>query len=86
MSVVVLTNAGGGAPERLLKQLTRAALGVPLAVPPPVVALAPAFDPDLRIVFTMAGGRAEEFTLRHGGRDVHARRKGQRRMSAVRPS
>lgn len=41
-SVTVLTNATGANPGRLMRQVARAALGIPLAVPPARIALAPA--------------------------------------------
>ena len=42
LSVTVLTNSGGAPVDELLKQLVRAALGVPLAQRPVAVALSPA--------------------------------------------
>ena len=127
LSVTVLTNSGSARADELLGQLGRAALGVPLAVPPAVVPLAredrarytgvyalalpdgardftvaeqgdgltaqlagqgpipllhygshtfgAAFDPSLRLIFAVEGGRATSVTLVQGGGRIVGPRK-----------
>lgn len=128
-SVTVLTNATGGNPGRLMRQVARAALGVPLARPPARIALPPAeraryvgdydlalpggarlyqvterdgalygrldapgqgltelvpyaessfyaaADDNVRLVFTVEGGRVTGFSLRQGGATMRAIRR-----------
>lgn len=126
LSVTVLTNGDFTNPERIARQLARAALGVPLDVPPKGIALtaaqmavypgvytlvldAPhdftvtvkdgalfgmldgqtpekmipfgndtfgvAFDPAIRLVFTMIDGKAAGFTLKQRGKEFAGTRK-----------
>jgi CubicO group peptidase (beta-lactamase class C family) len=127
LSITVLTNSGSGRAGDLLRQVMRAALGVPLEVPPTVVALTAAdraryagvyalalpggardftiaeqgdaltaqlagqgpipllhygnhtfgasFDPTVRVIFTVEGGRATRVTLVQGGGRVEGPRK-----------
>ena len=118
LSVTVLTNSDDGGPDRLVLQLARAALGIPLEVPPKAIAITAselaaytgtydlvvgatrpftftikdgtliaqlegqgpnaaiplgnhtfglAFDPTLRITFTMVDGKPTKVTLKQGG-------------------
>jgi D-alanyl-D-alanine carboxypeptidase len=118
LSVTVLTNGDYANPERIAHQLARAALGIPLEVPPKGIALSPAvmasyvakfdltidaphlfsvylkegalygmmdtqspekmiplgndtfgvaFNPDVRLIFTMVGGTPTKITLRRNG-------------------
>jgi D-alanyl-D-alanine carboxypeptidase len=120
LSVTVLTNGDFTNTERIAHQLARAALGVPLEVPPKGIAITSAqmavyagvyditldarrdftvfakdgalfgmvggqspekmiplgndtfgvaFDPAVRLTFTVVGGKATKFTLRQGGAD-----------------
>ncbi|HVG43246.1 MAG TPA: serine hydrolase, partial [Longimicrobium sp.] len=127
LSITVLTNSGAAPAGNLLRQVARAALGLPLEVRPTVVPLAAAdraryagvyalalpggardftvaeqgdgltgqlagqnpvpllhygnhtfgasFDPSLRVIFTVEGGRATKMTLRQGGEQVDGPRK-----------
>ena len=127
LSITVLTNSGGSRASDLLRQVARAALGIPLVVPPTIVPLAAAdraryagvyalalpggvrdftvaedgdqitgtlagqrpvallhygnhtfgaaFDPSLRVIFTIEGGRATKMTLLQGGERVEGPRK-----------
>jgi D-alanyl-D-alanine carboxypeptidase len=126
LSVTVLTNGDFTNTERIAHQLARAALGVPLEVPPKGITLTAAqmavyagvyditldarrdftvftkdgalfgmlagqspekmiplgdhtfgvaFDPAVRVIFTVAGGQATKFTLRQGGADRIGMRK-----------
>jgi CubicO group peptidase (beta-lactamase class C family) len=127
LSVTVLTNSGSARADRLRRQLTLAALGVPLDQPPKVLPLSAAerkryvgvyalalpdgtkdftvaeqgdqltgqlagqdaspllhfgkhtfgvsFDPTVRVVFTVVGGRATKFVLAQRGRQFEAPRK-----------
>jgi D-alanyl-D-alanine carboxypeptidase len=127
LSITVLTNSGGARADVLMKQLVRAALGVPLELPPTVIPLAAVerrryvgvyalaladgvhdftiaeegdhltaqqagqeaipilhygnhtfgagFDPSVRLIFTIEGGRATKLTLvQRGGRFEGARK------------
>jgi CubicO group peptidase (beta-lactamase class C family) len=126
LSVTVLTNGDYTNPDKIAHQLARAALGVPLEVPPKGITLtaaqmavypgvytlvldAPhdfsvtvkddalygmldgqtpekmiplgndtfgvAFDPTVRLVFTVADGKATRFTLKQRGKDFEGTRK-----------
>ena len=127
LSVTVLTNSGSARADELLRQVARAAMGLPLSQPPRVVPLAAAertryvgvytmplppgprdftvaisadgltgqlegqgpipllhygdhtfgatFDPTVRLIFTVEGGRATKMTLQQGGRRIEGSRK-----------
>ncbi|HEX6645239.1 MAG TPA: serine hydrolase domain-containing protein [Gemmatimonadales bacterium] len=127
LSVTVLTNSGSARADDLLRQVARAAMGLPLVQPPTVKPLAAAdraryvgvyslplppgprdftvaegadgitgqlqgqgaipllhygdhtfgasFDPSVRIVFTVEGGRATRMALVQGGRRIEGARK-----------
>ena len=127
LSVTVLTNSGAARADRLMAQLVRAAVGVPLLKSPAVVATTAAqrarylgvyalafegaardftvterdgqlfgqlagqeplallyygndtwgaaFDPDLRLTFSIRGEQASSLTLRQGGGDIGGHRK-----------
>ena len=78
LSITVLTNSGSGRAGDLLRQVARAALGVPLAVPPTVVRLTAADRARYAGVYALAlPGGARDLTVAEQGDGLTAQLAGQ---------
>jgi CubicO group peptidase (beta-lactamase class C family) len=78
LSITVLTNSGSARSQDLLRQLGRAALGVPLDRPPPTVPLAAADRRRYVGVYALSmGGAVREFTVAESGDGLTGQMPGQ---------
>jgi hypothetical protein len=78
LSITVLTNSGSARSQYLLRQLGRAALGVPLDRPPPVVALAAADRKRYLGAYALSfGGTVRQFVVTEESDQLMGRMPGQ---------